>query len=106
MGQIEQFWCLSDREFSEFFKNGPSFYSSSTQWPSVNIFHKSQFFLGHPVHFENGGWTGTEHYTCIIHDRQTQYVQYTSSQHNTIVSKYNAKVDHQNHFKTKVDSKN
>ena len=50
MGQIEQFWCLSDREFPEFFKNGPTFYSSSTQWPSVTIFHKSQFFLGHPVH--------------------------------------------------------
>ena len=50
MGQIEQFWCLSDREFPEFFKNGPTFYSSSTQWPSVTIFHKSQFFLGHPVY--------------------------------------------------------
>ena len=49
MGQIEKFWCLSDREFPEFFKNGPTFYSSSTQWPSVTIFHKSQFFLGHPV---------------------------------------------------------
>ena len=49
MGQIEQFWCLSDREFHEFFKNGPTFYSSSTQWPSVTIFHKSQFFWGHPV---------------------------------------------------------
>ena len=44
MGQIEKFWCLSDREFPEFFKNGPSFYSSSTQWPSVTIFHKSLFF--------------------------------------------------------------
>ena len=49
MGQIEKNWCLSDREFPEFFKNGPTFYSSSTQWPSVTIFHKSQFFLGHPV---------------------------------------------------------
>ena len=49
MGQIEKFWCLSYREFPEFFKNGPTFYSSSTQWPSVTIFHKSLFFLGHPV---------------------------------------------------------
>ena len=51
MGQIEKFWCLSDREFPEFFKNGPTFYSSSTQWPSVTIFHKSHFFLGHPVYY-------------------------------------------------------
>ena len=49
-GQIEKFWCLSYREFPEFFKNGPTFYSSSTQWPSVTIFHKWHFFLGHPVH--------------------------------------------------------
>ena len=56
MGQIEQFWCLSNREFSEFFKNGPSFYSSSTEWPSEIIFHKSQFFLGHPVYIWNIVW--------------------------------------------------
>ena len=49
MGQIEKFWCLSDREFSDFFKNGLTFYSSSTQWPTVTISHKSLFFLGHPV---------------------------------------------------------
>ena len=49
-GQIEKFWCLSYREFPEFFKNGPTFYSSSTQWPSVTIFHKWHFFLGHPVY--------------------------------------------------------
>ena len=48
-GQIEKFWCLSYREFPEFFKNGPTFYSSSTQWPSLTIFHKWHFFLGHPV---------------------------------------------------------
>ena len=51
MGQIEKFLCLSDREFPEFFKNGPIFYSSSTQWPSVTIFHKSQFFFGTPCMF-------------------------------------------------------
>ena len=49
MGQIEQFWCLSVREFPEFIKNEPTFYSSSSHWPSVTIFSKSQFFLGHPV---------------------------------------------------------
>ena len=43
MGQIE------DREFPEFLKNGPTFYSSSTQQASVTIFRKSHFFLGHPV---------------------------------------------------------
>ena len=31
------------------------------------------------IHFENGGWTGTEHYTCIIHDRPSMY---TSTQYN------------------------
>ena len=50
-GQIEKFWCLSYREFPEFFKNGPTFYSSSAQWPSVTIFHKWHFFLGHPVYY-------------------------------------------------------
>ena len=50
MGQIKQFWCLSDREFPEFFKNLPFFtLPQSTQWPSVTIFNKSQLFLGHPV---------------------------------------------------------
>ena len=28
IGQIEKFWCLSDREFPKFFKNGPTFYSN------------------------------------------------------------------------------
>ena len=48
------------------------------------------------IHFENGGWTGTEHYTCMIHDRLSMY----STLHN-----YNVKVDNQNN-KTKFDSKN
>ena len=28
---LEKNWCLSNREFPEFFKNGPTFYSCSTQ---------------------------------------------------------------------------
>ena len=47
------------------------------------------------IHFENGGWTGTEHYTCIIHDRLSMY--------STQVKKYNEKVDNQKN-KTKFDS--
>ena len=53
------------------------------------------------IHFENGGWTGTEHYTCIIHDRPSMYSKLVHS----TMNKYNIKVGHQK-LKTKVDSKN
>ena len=81
MGQIEKFWCLSDREFPEFFKNGPIFYSSSTQWPSVTIFHKSQFFLGHPVYYSStylSSWELLICYACAccydLHNWLTQQI--------------------------------
>ena len=45
---ILKFLCSKYWKFPEFFKNGPTFYSSSTQWPSLTIFHKSQFFFGTP----------------------------------------------------------
>ena len=77
MRQIEKIWCLSDREFPEFLKKGPTFYSSSTQWPSVTIFHKSQFFLGHPVYIKYN--KGQRHllfiiYYCIGNIRNTDYL--------------------------------
>ena len=30
------------------------------------------------IHFENGGWTGTEHYTCMIHDNQNNKTKFDS----------------------------
>ena len=44
MGQIEHFWCLSDREFPEFFKTHPTFDPSPFQKA------KKGRFLGHPVY--------------------------------------------------------
>ena len=66
------------------------------------------------INFENGAWTGTEHYKCIKYDRpnltskQITAWQTTNTRNSTPVptpeDKYKVKVDNQNH-KIKVENK-
>ena len=47
IGQIEKFWCLSDREFTEFFKTHPTFIPSHLQ--SGFMYIQNAKNMGHPV---------------------------------------------------------
>ena len=49
MGQIEKIWCLSDREFPEFFKTPPTFISDPFQSRVIAKKTQKSVFLGHPV---------------------------------------------------------
>ena len=48
IGQIEKFWCLSDREFPEFFKTHPTFVPSHFQSGVISKMPRTCVFLGHP----------------------------------------------------------
>ena len=49
IGQIENFLCLSDREFPEFFKTHPTFVPSHFQSGVISKMPRTCVFLGHPV---------------------------------------------------------
>ena len=48
-GQIKKFWCLSDREFPEFFKTHPTFVPGHFQSGLISKIPRTCVFLGHPV---------------------------------------------------------
>ena len=48
IGQIEKFWCLSDREFPEFFKTHPTFVPSHFQSGVISKMPRTCVFFGTP----------------------------------------------------------